>query len=254
MGYDLKQLQHTARHVINHCIDDTGRKLSTATARRIHQELVESLIVLGRKHKTQMLISPYNRQLVDFFTELDSCQITFPENTTYIVHSTGISYVKRANPSLDIFDQIDLIAARISSQCQKYEDSPLTTEEQQWVLKAFTKALGTLNYYQESLGAIDPENESLRCLFDALADRDITFPSNTSYSISKKGKCLEKTDGGDTVLYQPETEKSCIYHFRDHRNKSSKRPLIFTDYKSFADLETETLDDSSPLQSRARMA
>ena len=108
MTYSLQQLQKTAHAVVDTCrnMDTTyyeGR-LSSSQKKWLQSELTVYLNILKKKNEETIFIHPSNSALTDFFANLKEQNITFPENTTYLMMRTGESFVKQNDVITQFYD------------------------------------------------------------------------------------------------------------------------------------------------------
>ncbi len=104
MSYSLKHLQQTAHYIVNRCQYSSGELLSHSGKKHLHNEVVVALLDLSYRNTVMMVINPGNGALDGLFSALSEDKIVFPENTTYLIQSTGESYEKVSGDKTKIYD------------------------------------------------------------------------------------------------------------------------------------------------------
>jgi len=104
MSYSLKHLQHTAHYIVNCCQYSSGESLTASAKRHLFDELVIALRELSYRDTAVMVIDSNNLALRELFTSLLEDNIIFPQDTTFLIKSTGESFEKRKKVKTKIYD------------------------------------------------------------------------------------------------------------------------------------------------------
>ncbi|MCS5709335.1 hypothetical protein CC99x_010500 [Candidatus Berkiella cookevillensis] len=89
----------------------------------------------------------------------------------------------------------------IVAQCRDDTERGLSGSQKRWLEKEITLALDPLQKKNKKLIVVHPSNLALQNFFWSLTEQKISFPSDTTYLIYRRGDSYEKQNGERKEIY-----------------------------------------------------
>lgn len=96
----------------------------------------------------------------------------------------------------------------IVAQCRDDTERGLSGSQKRWLEKEIMVALDPLQQKNKKLIVVHPTNLALQSFFLSLVEQKISFPSDTTYLIYRRGDSYEKRNGERTEIYNKVRLKS----------------------------------------------